>query len=141
MAHGIIGDEWSRSCKFMRIGTVAAEWRTKRVAVRLDVRAQWAPACFLDVESAWTREVLAGHLGLNPGDEKLPRAMAHWGRTARADHGGRAFSGLRYYSRWAAWECWQLFEPLDVVEVSRHQILCEAPELRRAAGIHGIRVY
>ena len=52
------------------------------------------------------------------------------------------FAGVRYLSRLDdAWECWAVFEDVDIVELNRQPILREDPELLRVANYYGLRVF
>jgi hypothetical protein len=141
-----IDDEWERR-EFMKRGTVPADWRSRRTAVRVAVPET---ARFFNVENGdnvirLARELgptvsLLGHHEIDTGllhgpDRRVTRAISQWVWQQVDADGSCIFDGIRYRSRTnPAWECWAVFaESLDLDEVERQPILTAMPELTETA--------
>ena len=149
----VIGDEW-RELGFMSLGAVPADWRHRRLAVRVRPRPGFD---FLDVEATRTHQVLREelapvltHLGyddLDVGlvrgpDRRVTRAIAHWAWSQADDEGNARFAGVRYLSRLnSAWECWAIFHDVPLEEFDRRPIAAELPAFQRVAKLFGLTVY
>lgn len=155
----IIEQEWLER-GFMALGEVPADWRQRRLAVRV----RFPPGGrfpegtrFLDVESADTRAVLLSELAgplayygfdyldvptVRGADRRVTRLIGQWAYDAVDDSGAPLFSGVRYLSRLdSEWECWAVFEDVEMEEVERKSILAEDPALRRVAKRYDLRVF
>jgi hypothetical protein len=152
-----IADEW-RDLGFMPLGELPADWRHRRLAVHVQVENPRypGPARFLDVEHIDTRERLRVEqaqtlslLGVTDldvatvrgGDRRITRAISWWAHQYRDDD-GYVFAGVRYLSRLNNdWECWAVFDDVDILELNRQPILREDPALLSVANHYGIRVF
>ncbi|MGW2397257.1 RES domain-containing protein [Kitasatospora sp. NPDC001664] len=148
----MVADEW-RQRGFMEAGSVSAEWRDRRCAVRVtaDHRAQ-----FLDVESARTHDYLTTELAeqlaalkidyldvpvVRGPDRRVTRQMCAWARRVHSLPGGPAFGGVRYISRLGDWECWAVFEDTGLVEAERIDIPVATPELVEIAQLYDLTIH
>jgi hypothetical protein len=145
--------EWAEN-NFMPPGAVPAEWRQRRLAVR--VRAP-RTARFLDVEDANTHRALERSLGsilaasgrtgldvaaIRGGDRRLTRLISYWAHQQRDDKGLHRYAGVRYLSRLStAWECWAVFDRLPLDEIERRPIAREDPALSSVAKHFSLRVF
>lgn len=131
----------------MGIGQVPADWRHQRLLVKVDFEATTARPVlrFLDVEARETREHLRKQLGqilafydqgdldvatVRGGDRRVTRWIAKWAFDARQKDGRRAYAGIRYLSRLdTKWECWAVFDDVEIVELTREPITRRNPDL------------
>ncbi|MDQ3896904.1 MAG: hypothetical protein M3326_06590 [Actinomycetota bacterium] len=148
-----IEDEWQK-LSFMARGSVPKDWWMRRTAVRVEVATD---ALFLDVEALSTRKFLQKELGavlqlfgvddldvaaIRGRDRRVTRLISEWA-WHQADPDGRpVFAGIRYLSRIETdWECWAVFDDVDIVELERHPILPTTPELIKTAEVYDLRVF
>jgi hypothetical protein len=147
-----IPDDW-RGPGFMAPGTVAADWRHRRLAVRATLSVRLP---FLDIESPGTRAYLTKELAqelvalqvddldvaaVRGRDRRVTRAMARWAFEARRDDEMATYAGLRYVSRLGDWECWAVFDDVPLTEVGRMAITRDTPGLQEAARALGLQVF
>ncbi len=148
-----IDEEWEAN-RFMARGTVPKDWRMRRTAVRVLIKTDRR---FLDVEALGTRKRLQRLLGpvlalfevedldvaaIRGPDRRVTRLIAEWAWRQVDERGERAFAGLRYLSRIeTGWECWAVFDDVDIEELERHPILETTPELLTVAESYGLRVF
>jgi RES domain len=117
-----VAEEW-RELGFMPLGELPADWRNRRLAVRVQVehRRSPNPTRFLDVEHIDTRERLRVELAqtlsllgvgdldvatVRGGDRRITRAISWWAHQHRDKEGHSVFAGVRYLSRLNnEWEC------------------------------------
>ena len=148
-----IDEEWETS-RFMARGTVPKDWRMRRTAVRVVIKTDRR---FLDVEALGTRKRLLRLLGpvlalfevedldvatIRGPDRRVTRLIAEWAWRQVDERGDRVFAGLRYLSRVdTGWECWAVFDDVDIEELERHPILETTPELLTVAESYGLRVF
>jgi len=146
-------DDWQRR-GFMEPGSVPADWRHRRVAVRVELHRE---SRFLDVEVAESHVVLTQELAeelddlgyaaldvavVRGGDRRVTRAIAEWAYLAvDLDSDEPAFGGVRYVSRIGDWECWSIFDRTPLAELERRSIALEMPELVRIGARFGLRLY
>jgi len=153
-----VQDEWHR-LGFMPLGELPADWRNRRLAVKVRFSNPLRPrrAKFVDVEHLDTRErlrvelanplSLLGHDELDVStvrgsDRRVTRAISWWAHQHRDEEGRLLFAGIRYLSRLdTKWECWAVFDDVEIEELSRHPILREDEALLRVANQYGIRVF
>jgi hypothetical protein len=154
-----IQEEW-RERGFMPPGEVPADWRQRRLAVRVRFPESLrfpAGIKFVDVESAETREVLRkemadilAYLGYDDldvatvrgQDRRVTRWISRWAFDQHDEVGNPIYAGVRYLSRLdSAWECWATFDDVELEEVSRHSILPTDDNLRRVAKRYGLRIF
>ena len=138
----------------MAPGSVPAEWRQRRVAVKVRFPG---PLQFVDLESAESIEVLRKKLGhrlavlghddldlsvVKGPDRQITRLISHW-IYSEADEAGRPlYAGIRYLSRLdSGWECWAAFEDVEMEEVIRQPILRTEPRLQNVAKLFGLTVF
>jgi len=148
-----IDEEWEAN-RFMARGTVPKDWRMRRTAVRVLIKTDRR---FLDVEALGTRKRLQRLLGpvlalfevedldvaaIRGPDRRVTRLIAEWAWRQVDERGERVFAGLRYLSRIeTGWECWAVFDDVDIEELERHPILEITPELLTVAESYGLRVF
>ncbi|MGI8807704.1 MAG: RES family NAD+ phosphorylase [Acidimicrobiales bacterium] len=148
-----IDEEWEAN-RFMARGAVPKDWRMRRTAVRVLIKTDRR---FLDVEALGTRKRLQRLLGpvlalfevedldvaaIRGPDRRVTRLIAEWAWRQVDERGERAFAGLRYLSRIeTGWECWAVFDDVDIEELERHPILETTPELLTVAEAYGLRVF
>lgn len=132
---------------------VPAEWRMRRAIAEFGVDS---PLPFLDVEATETHtfltEVLAKQLislgfdnlevpvvrGPNRG---LTRAIATWAYDAADDNGKKLYGGIRYLSRFGAYECWAIFEGATITPRGVHAIHRTDPDMVVVARKFGLVVH
>jgi len=75
-------------------------------------------------------------------DRRVTRLIAEWAWRQVDERGERVFAGLRYLSRIeTGWECWAVFDDVDIEELERHPILETTPKLLTVAESYGLRVF
>jgi hypothetical protein len=144
---------------FMALGEVPADWRHRRLAVRVMPRPSDAiPTIrFLDVEAAETRAVLRSEIGellayygysdldvptVRGGDRRVTRWIGRWAYEQRDADDRLTFAGIRYLSRLSSeWECWALFEEVALDEQERRPITRGDHALGRLADLYGLTVF
>ncbi len=144
---------------FMAPGEVPADWRHRRLAVRVVPEPSEAipAAVFLDVEAPETRAVLRRELGqllafhgysdldvavVRGSDRRITRWIGHWAREQRDLDGCLCLAGVRYLSRLSSdWECWALFDGAGLDEQERRPIGRQDPALAPVAELHGLTVF
>jgi hypothetical protein len=154
----VASQEW-RERGFMDVGDVPADWRQRRVAVRVEFvgTGMHDGAEFLDVESLETREelrtvlapTLAAHgfrdldvATVRGADRRVTRAISQWAYEQRGASGGRRFAGIRYLSRLeSGWECWAVFGDVGVQELQRRPILLTDEALKRVARAYKLKLH
>lgn len=138
---------------FMVVGGVPADWRNRRLKVRVEVEEALP---FLDVEDPDTVEylnvVLAKELsdfdisnldvGLLRGpDRRITRLVSSWAYAAQDENGSWQFSGIRYASRIDNRECWAIFAGTVVREAGRDTISRTDRALQGVADRFGLTVF
>lgn len=138
---------------FMVCGGVPADWRFRRVKVRLELTD---PLPFLDVEALQTDEYLTTELapelvGLGVSvldiaavrgpNRQLTRAISAWAFRAGLDEEAPRFGGIRYLSRMGDHECWAVFDGAVITEISRDTISLSDNELISVATNFGLRMF
>jgi len=150
----LVEDEW-RQQGFMAAGTVPADWRQRRTAVR--VRLPGA-ARFVDVESPLTHQFLRVELApalaalgiddldvstVRGPDRQVTQMISEWAYMVNDGDKAR-FAGIRYCSRLGSqWECWAVFEDdqIEIEVLERLPIAKDTPELREVADLFGLTVF
>lgn len=158
----VIGDEW-HDLGFMSPGDIPADWRQRRTAVHVRFPADGANTRFpygvqfLDIESAQTREalredfepllaylkypdldvpVVRGH------DRRVTRYISKWASERQDEDGRPLYAGIRYLSRLnSEWECWAVFDNVEIEVLNRRPILLEDEALHRIANLYGLTPY
>jgi hypothetical protein len=143
----------------MALGEVPADWRHRRLAVRVTPQPSDAiPTLrFLDVEAAETRAVLRNEIGellayygysnldvptVRGADRRVTRWIGRWAYEQRDSDGRLRFAGIRYLSRLSSeWECWALFEDVALDEQERRPITRDDHALKRLADLYGLTVF
>ena len=146
----------------MHIGEVPADWRQRRLAVKVkftDETGRFADGVqFLDVESADTRAVLRDELGdvlayyghadldvptVRGADRRVTRMIGQWAFDAVDEDSQRPiYAGVRYLSRLDSdWECWAVFDDVEIEELERQSILDNDRTLRKVAERYNRRVF
>jgi hypothetical protein len=144
---------------FMSSGEVPADWRHRRLAVRvMPVASEELPAIrFLDVEAAASRAVLRDELGsllayygyddldvptVRGRDRRITRWIGRWAYLQRDQNNGPIFAGIRYLSRLdSKWECWVVFEDVPLEEQERRPIQRDDEALGRIASLYGLTIF
>lgn len=148
-----LDEEWDE-LHFMPRGAVPKDWRTNRSAVRVSLRSDLR---FLDVEDAGTREFLFQELGsvlamfgidaldvaaIRGRDRRVTQLIAQFGWIQENRDGSPMLAGIRYLSRLNnEWECWAVYDRVDLEEEERHPILRDMPALREIEDLYGLRVF
>jgi hypothetical protein len=130
----LIEEEW-RERGFMLVGSIPADWRTKRLLVKaqiagtfFDVEADTSRV-FLEEQTSFARN-LAGynvtHLDvatMRGADRRVTRQVSQWIHDQTGTDGKPTYAGIRYLSRMdTTWECWAVFDRTEIVEIERHTI-------------------
>ena len=149
-----IGDDWKTSAsEFMEIGAVPADWRHRRLAVRVAVPQN---ARFVDVEDLRTRQVMRSHLAealvaygyrdldvstIRGPDRRMTRLVS------QAIHDFAVaetvpIAGIRYDSRVrTGWEAWAVFDFVPLTELERIPITRDMAALDKVARLFGLVVH
>jgi RES domain len=154
----VVGSEW-QDLGFMGIGEVPADWRQRRLAVRVTFPPdpRFDQIQFLNVDSGETREVLRqelarilafyGYADFDAGvvhaqDRRITRWIGQWAYGARDDDDRPVYAGVRYTSRLdPSWECWAVFQDVSIAEIARHPVLLHDEALQRVAQRSNLRVF
>ncbi len=148
-----IDDEWEE-LGFMKTGTVPADWRHRRTAVKVQLDGE---PRFFNVENAANMRLIEKELGpvlailghdqldvsvLRGGDRRVTRAIAQWVYQLADGSQNPVFAGIRYFSRTNTdWECWAVFDGVGIVEVERRAIVESTDGLAEVAHLFDLRVY
>ncbi len=137
----------------MRPGSVPRDWRLQRRRYELVVVD---PLPFVDVEHKETRAWLTHLMGadlerfgteaidvddIRGKNRLLTREIAKRIYTAVDEEGMPRFSGIRYMSRIAEYECWAIFDGTEVLEHAAHSIEHTDPVLLDVARRFGLTIY
>jgi len=155
----LLKDEWEQR-GWMNLGDVPAAWRQRRIAVnvRFVSSGRFAHGVrFLDVEALRTRETLKieladllaywGHNDLDVAtvrgaDRRVTRLIGQWAYDQSDERGRPLYAGVRYASRLDSdWECWAVFEDVELEETTRHSVLSTDAELLKIADLYGLKVF
>jgi hypothetical protein len=158
----VVGDEW-REMGVMDIGDIPADWRQQRSAVHVRLppggdNAKFSRGVqFLDVESLETREALREHLApllalwgyhdfdisdVRGRDRRITRYIGQWAYEQFDADERPLYAGVRYLSRLNSdWECWAIFDNVEIEELARRPILPQDDALQRIARSYGLKVY
>jgi RES domain len=145
----LVATEWDER-GYMAPGHVPAEWRHRRLAVRVQINPP--AARFLDVEALSTRQHLrdevAGPLAeAGLGDLDVAAARGPHRQLTRAVSGwawDNGYAGIRYLSRIdTRWECWAVFDrpSIEIQELERTVIHRELPALQSIVDAFAIKVF
>ena len=145
---------------FMLPGDVPSDWRQRRLAVKVaiqETKGFCAGPQFLDVEAGETREELRVALAdvlayygsddldvatVRGRDRRITRWISKWAHDQQGADGEAAFGGIRYLSRLdTAWECWAVFEEVELKELVKLPILANNTDLQNIARRFKLRVY
>lgn len=144
--------DW-RERGFMAPGSVPADWRYRRVALRARVGPR---SRFLDVETPETQTVLTEELAreldelgverldvavVRGQDRRVTRLLADRAYGAIDSAGRPAFAGIRYVSRLGDHECWAIFDRSRLEVVERRTITSSMAPLQSVASRFGLRVF
>lgn len=148
-----IREDWEER-GFMPPGAVPADWRQRRIAVRVDLETDMR---FLDVESLEARELLRrelapmlafwGHEDLDVSvvrgkDRRVTRYISQWAYDRRDEDGEPVYGGVRYLSRLSSeWECWAVFPDVPIRERERITIGHGDEALQRVAKRYGLTIH
>lgn len=149
----LVSDEW-KEMGFMEPGAVPREWRERRLAVRVRLIT---PLTFIDVEDAGTIELLRRELAtelldlgykdldlstVRGSDRRVTRLVSQWAFSQTEDDDRFLYGGIRYLSRLdSKWECWAVFQDVDIEELVRQPIFSQDTPLRRVAKLYGLTVH
>jgi hypothetical protein len=158
----LIGDEWSE-LGFMNVGDIPADWRQRRGAVRVRFPQGSANATlstgvrFLDIESLQTREALRPDFEpllrfydfedldvavVRGQDRRVTRYISQWAYEQHDEADRQMYAGIRYLSRLNSdWECWAVFDYVEIEELTRRPILRQDEALNRIAKLYRLTVY
>lgn len=152
---GLLSEEW-QEMGFMALGAVPAEWRVRRTAVRVLVSQD---ARFLDIESPHTHQHLRKELALGLAslgyseldvgivrgrDRRITRLVSEWAyhATAGEEDPSPVYAGIRYLSRISdAWECWAVFDDVELEVVETTPLNREMPELIAVGELFELTVF
>lgn len=149
-----IGSDWaSAQSRFMEMGAVPADWRQRRLAVRVVVPQS---ARFVDVEDLKTRQSLRSHLAkvlvaygfpdldvstIRGPDRRVTRLVSqalHDFAVAQM----APIAGVRYDSRIrTGWEAWAVFDHVPIAELERIPITRGIAPLAKVAQLFGLVVH
>jgi len=148
-----IRKEWKER-NFVEIGSVPADWRFQRVAVRVSMTGSLP---FLDLESADTLEFLRVALadqlvalsytdvdmGVVCGtDRRVTRLISQWAYDEVDEDDNSVYGGIRYMSRVAPeYECWAAFEDCSIEVLEERGISEDDSHLKKIAKRYGLRVF
>jgi hypothetical protein len=143
----VVRDEWAER-NYMAVGAVPADWRTRRTAVSVSL-GEGRDMPFLDIEHVDTHSYLRRELALGlaslgyqdldvsvirGSDRRVTRLVAEWAFRQTDMNGEWRYAGIRYLSRVCSeWECWAVFEDIDLVPHETKPITLDIPELQRVA--------
>jgi hypothetical protein len=143
----VVRDEWAER-NYMAVGAVPADWRTRRTAVSVSL-GEDRDMPFLDIEHVDTHSYLRRELALGlaslgyqdldvsvirGADRRVTRLVAEWAYRQTDERGEWRYAGIRYLSRVCSeWECWAVFDDIDLVPHETKPITLDIPELQRVA--------
>lgn len=155
----VIGNEW-REMGVMNVGDIPADWRQRRTAVRVGFpdggeNSKFPDGVrFLDIESIETREAMRDDLAellayyhypdldvalVRGRDRRVTRYISQWVFEQTNENGQPLYAGIRYLSRLSNdWECWAIFEDVEIEELERRPIRQEDASYQRIANLYGL---
>lgn len=113
---------------YMKIGSVPADWRIRRSAVRVALARD---AVFLDVEDPQTHEALTFRMAARLAVLDVDRLDVPTVRGPRRDI-------TREISDWA---CWAVFEDVDVNPLETKPITLDMPDLQKIAEFYRLQIF
>lgn len=138
----------------MNVGSVAADWRLRRVKARV-LCEESLP--FVDVEDpstlAFLGDVLEKDLAaldiqqpldvslMRGRDRRIPRLVSRWAYNEQDESGSPVFSGLRYESKLGKYECWAIFDGTPVRSVDLAAVSKDDPELMQVANMFKLTLH
>ncbi|MFE3635371.1 RES family NAD+ phosphorylase [Streptomyces cellostaticus] len=147
----VIQDDWHEPY-YMPPSHLPLDWRTRHTLVRLmpDKAAR-----FLDIDDNDTLNSL--HQELEPvmarfdvdklthehvqgRDRRITRSIAAWAHEQRTLRRAPLIQGIAYRSRFAARQCWAIFESTHLEEVETQPIWPETEGLRTVADEYGLTI-
>lgn len=148
-----VRDEWKKR-GFVEAGCVPADWRHRRVAVRVNLLGSLP---FLDLESPDTLEFLRieladrllafGYTDFDMGvvcgsDRRVSRIISQWTYDEIDEDENPRYGGIRYMSRIAPeYECWACFEDCSIEILEQRAISEDDPHLLKIAKRYGLKVF
>jgi hypothetical protein len=148
-------EEWEE-LGFMDVGAVPAEWRHRRVAVRVTVDGSSSSLPFLDLDHVETLEYLRPRLALGLSelsitdldvstvrgpDRRVTRLVSGWAYR-NPSTSGRPYAGIRYSSRLdSKWECWAVFHDVELEVQETRPIEPLMSEMQTVSNVYGITVH
>ncbi|MFE3263685.1 RES family NAD+ phosphorylase [Streptomyces sp. NPDC059215] len=137
---------------YMPPGTLPRDWRTRHTLVRLvpDKNAR-----FLNVDDGDTicslthalESVLSdlrvdelSHEHMKGADRRITRRIAAWASDQKTTEGIQPIQGIAYQSRFAARQCWAIFEGAQLQEAETQPIWAETEGLESVAAEYGLTV-
>ncbi|HTW97601.1 MAG TPA: RES family NAD+ phosphorylase [Acidimicrobiales bacterium] len=150
----LVEDEW-QELGFMAVGSVAADWRQRRTAVRVRLPRDLV---FVDVESPLTHQFLRTELALGLSamglsdldvstvrgpERRVTQMISEWAYMASIGE-DPTYGGIRYESRIrSGWECWALFDDdeLEIDVLETRPITLDMPELQSVAKLFELQVF
>ncbi|WP_330461606.1 RES family NAD+ phosphorylase [Streptomyces sp. NBC_00820] len=147
----VIKDDWLKP-SYMPPGHLPRDWRTRHTLVRLMPDKD---ARFLDVDD---EDTLCGiqraleptlaeldiekltHEHIQGSDRRITRTIAAWAVAQQNREQRPLISGIVYRSRFAARECWAVFQSTELAEVESQPIWPETEGLRTVAEEYGLTI-
>lgn len=158
----LIGSEWQER-GFMSVGDIPADWRQRRTAVHVRFPPDGSNSKFpmgiqfLDIESIETREAMRADFApllayyhyddldvavVRGRDRRMTRYVSQWAFQQVDDEGRPLYAGIRYLSRLnSEWECWAVFDDVQIEELNRRPILPQDPALKKIAKLYSLTPY
>ncbi len=148
-------EEWSAK-NWMRPGNVPADWRHRRIAIRVKIGNSLP---FVDIDHPATlaelntyRDLMAGlsRYGVNEldlgtvtsKDRRLTRYIAEYLHDMTDDYGRPRWNGIRYLSRHGeGFDCWAVFDHVSFEEIERVSIEQSHPDLLEVAALYGLTIH
>lgn len=138
---------------FMAVGGVPADWRHRRLKVKVTTINALSS---LDVEASESREHLQRELAddlasydvhdldvsvVRGANRLITRLIARWAYDQTDAAGAAMYSGVRYVSRLGDHECWAIFDGTIVEEVHRSRIKLSDPALQEVQSSFSLRIF
>ncbi|MEU1500508.1 RES domain-containing protein [Streptomyces sp. NPDC005732] len=147
----IAQNDWPQP-NYMPPGTLPRDWRTRHTLVRLlpDKNARFLNVDDEETISSLTHALASelaefdietlSHEDMQGADRRITRSIAAWASDQKTPQDTLPIQGIAYQSRFAARQCWAIFEGVELEEAETQPVWLETEGLESVAAEYGLLV-